>query len=53
MPLIHEETSLAADMHFGWKPDKEFTSKQQGLSGAPIPLHYDFEEVKTPLNPMS
>jgi hypothetical protein len=33
-------------MKFGWKPKEE-------ISGAPIPLYYDFEPFEVPLNPLT
>ncbi len=36
MPLINSGVSMAPDMKFGWKPKDE-------ISGAPIPLYYEFE----------
>lgn len=45
MPLIKSGVSIAADMRFGWRPE------QKDASGAPIPLHYDFEPVQIPINP--
>jgi len=37
MPLIQSGMSLSPDMKFGWKPKDE-------ISGAPIPLYYEFEQ---------
>ena len=45
MPLIKSGISIAADMRFGWRP------QQKEVHGAPIPLHYDFETYRVPLNP--
>lgn len=36
--------SMCPDMKFGWKPKEE-------ISGAPIPLYYDFEPFEIPINP--
>ncbi len=47
MPLIKSGVSIAADMRFGWKP------QQKEVHGAPIPLHYDFEPIHIPNNPMT
>lgn len=45
MPLIKSGVSIAADLRFGWRPvEKE-------LHGAPIPLHYDYEQFTVPKNP--
>lgn len=38
--------SLQPDMKFGWKPKEE-------ISGAPIPLYYDFEPFEVPINPQT
>jgi hypothetical protein len=38
-PLVKSGISMAADMKLGWRP-------KQNVSGAPIPLYYDFEEFK-------
>jgi hypothetical protein len=32
-------------MKFGWKPKQE-------ISGAPIPLYYDYEHFEIPINPL-
>ena len=45
LPLIKTGVSVAADMRFGWKP------QQEQVSGAPIPLHYDFETIELPRDP--
>ena len=47
LPLIKTGTSMAADMRFGWKP------QTQEVSGAPIPLHYDFETIELPRDPLT
>ena len=39
--------SIAADMKFGWRP------QEKEVSGAPIPLHYDFEPFHIPINPLT
>lgn len=45
MPLIKSGVSIAADLKFGWRPiEKE-------LHGAPIPLHYDYEQFQVPKDP--
>jgi hypothetical protein len=35
-PLVNSGYDLKIDMKLGWKPDKD------RISGAPIPLHYEF-----------
>ena len=45
MPLIKSGVSIAADLRFGWRPN------EKELLGAPIPLHYDYEHFKVPINP--
>ena len=35
-PLVNSGYDLKIDMKLGWRPDKD------RISGAPIPLHYDF-----------
>ena len=45
MPLIKSGVSIAADLRFGWRPN------EKELHGAPIPLHYDYEHFKVPINP--
>lgn len=35
-PLVSSGYDLKIDMKLGWRPDKD------RISGAPIPLHYDF-----------
>jgi len=45
MPLIKSGVSVAADLRFGWRP------QEKEISGAPIPLHYDFESFSVPINP--
>jgi hypothetical protein len=35
MPLVKTGISMEADMNLGWRP-------KQNISGAPIPLYYDF-----------
>jgi hypothetical protein len=44
LPLIQSGISMNPDMKFGWKPKQE-------ISGAPIPLYYDFEPFEIPINP--
>lgn len=44
LPLITSGMSMSSDMKFGWKPKEE-------ISGAPIPIYYDFEPFKVPVNP--
>ena len=46
MPLIQSGVSMMPDMKFGWKPKDE-------ISGAPIPLYYDYVNIQIPLNPFS
>ena len=46
MPLIHSGVSMEPDMKFGWKPKID-------ISGAPIPLYYDFEPFEIPVNPLT
>jgi len=36
LPLIGSGASIMPDMKFGWKPKQE-------ISGAPIPLYYNYE----------
>ena len=43
MPLIRSGVSMQSDMRMGWRPQIEVT-------GAPIPLYYDFEGFRMPLN---
>ena len=38
MPLIQSGVSMQPDMKLGWKPKIE-------ISGAPIPLYYEFEHI--------
>jgi len=46
MPLIQSGMSMSPDMKFGWKPKDE-------ISGAPIPLYYEFEQFSIPINPLT
>ena len=47
MPLIKSGVSIAADLRFGWRPN------EKELHGAPIPLYYDYEQYKVPINPLT
>ena len=47
LPLVSSGYSLKPDMMFGWKP------KFERVSGAPIPLYYDFEEFDDPVNKLT
>ena len=47
MPLIKTGASVLYDMREGWRPPDE------NLSGAPIPLYYDYEEFVPPINPLT
>lgn len=38
-PLVRRGVSIAADMKMGWRPRVPVA----GVSGAPIPLFYDYE----------
>lgn len=44
MPLIKTGVSMSPDMKFGWRPKDD-------ISGAPIPLYYEFEQFSVPVNP--
>lgn len=37
---------MLPDMKFGWKP-------KDAISGAPIPLYYDYEPFDIPINPLT
>jgi hypothetical protein len=37
---------MQPDMKFGWRPKHE-------VSGAPIPLYYDYEPFEIPINPIT
>ena len=39
LPLVRRGVSIAADMKMGWRP----RVPNGGVSGAPIPLFYDYE----------
>jgi hypothetical protein len=43
MPLIKTGVSIQSDIKFGWRPKIDVT-------GAPIPLYYDFEPFEMPFN---
>jgi hypothetical protein len=45
LPLIGAGHSMEADMIFGWRPENIV------VSGAPIPLNYNYETVYLPLDP--
>jgi len=47
MPLIKSGASVHYDMMEGWRPQQEL------ISGAPIPLYYDYEEFSIPINPVT
>jgi hypothetical protein len=47
MPLIKSGASVHYDMMEGWRPQQEL------ISGAPIPLYYDYEEFSIPINPLT
>ena len=42
MPLVKSGYSMKPDMMFGWRPDT------QPISGAPIPLYYEYETFEEP-----
>ena len=42
MPLVKSGHSMKPDMMFGWRPDIE------PISGAPIPLYYEYETFEAP-----
>ena len=42
MPLVRSGYSMKPDMMFGWRPDT------QPVSGAPIPLYYEYEMFEEP-----
>jgi hypothetical protein len=46
MPLIKSGVSIQSDLKLGWRP-------QIDVTGAPIPLYYDFEPFSIPVNPMT
>ena len=45
MPLIGSGASVLYDIKEGWRPSQVL------VSGAPIPLYYDYEEFSPPINP--
>jgi hypothetical protein len=45
LPLIGAGHSMEADMIFGWRPENIV------ISGAPIPLLYNYEPINIPCNP--
>jgi hypothetical protein len=45
LPLIGAGHSMEADMIFGWRPENIV------ISGAPIPLNYNYETIQLPLDP--
>lgn len=46
MPLINSGASMQPDLKLGWRP-------KDGVSGAPIPLYYEFERFEVPINPLT
>jgi hypothetical protein len=46
LPLIGAGQSMAADMVFGWRPNPDIV-----ISGAPIPLNYNYEYLTIPVDP--
>ena len=47
LPLIGAGMSMEADMIFGWRPENIV------ISGAPIPLLYNYEPINIPINPVT
>jgi hypothetical protein len=45
LPLIGAGHSMEADMIFGWRPENVV------ISGAPIPLLYNYEPIEVPCHP--
>jgi hypothetical protein len=47
LPLVFTGGSVKYDIKDGWKPKKE------EISGAPIPLYYDYDQFKIPIDPQT
>lgn len=45
LPLVRTGGSVLYDIKDGWRP------KEKEISGAPIPLYYDFDQFKIPIDP--